>query len=165
MLQECEVRRMGKRGPKPTHLRVLEGNPGKRGNPKNEPKPEPGELDPPDFLDELGVSEWNRIAPSLKQHGLLTAWDRSMLAAYCDAYGNWVKVTREVAALGSLTVTVGENGYQQQHPAVALQNRYFETMRKTAALFGLSPSDRHGLEVKEPVEETTMARLLREARK
>ena len=80
---------MGKRGPrpKPTALRVLEGNPSKRPLPPNEPKP-PSISAPaaPLTLDAVGRTEWRRLAPQLQTLGLLTEIDRSALEVCCQIY-------------------------------------------------------------------------------
>lgn len=54
------------RPPKPTHLKVIAGNPGKRALPTNEPQPELRDLEPPRDLDEDEQREWDRIAPLLR---------------------------------------------------------------------------------------------------
>ena len=59
---------------------------------------------------------------------------------------------------------VGSNHYRQAIPEVKLQAKAFDQMKKGLAPFGLSPADRSGLEVKESVEKSPMARLLRTAK-
>ena len=79
---------MGKRGPapKPTALKVLQGNPGKR--PLNDKEPEYEKSDellkPPPYLSTHAKKEWKRIAPMLLNNGLLTNVDISALGAYCQ---------------------------------------------------------------------------------
>jgi len=58
--------------PKPTALKVLEGNPGKRPLNENEPKPEPKAPVCPKWLDNYAHKVWERLAPVLKQMGLLS---------------------------------------------------------------------------------------------
>jgi P27 family predicted phage terminase small subunit len=82
---------MGKRGPrpKPTALRMLEGNPSNRALPKNEPKPpalQPSAAAPPRTLDRVGRAEWRRLAPQLQLLGLLTTVDLSALEICCGIY-------------------------------------------------------------------------------
>ena len=62
--------------PKPTYLRILEGNPSKRPLNRNEPQPPPVEtLDPPDYLGGHAATEWCRIVPGLSAMRLLTIAD------------------------------------------------------------------------------------------
>src|SRR5262249_37411259 len=86
----CRDRRAAKghslmqgRRPKPTHLKLLQGNPGKRPYNANEPKPAPQVPSPPEHLTEVALKEWNRLAELLGRIGLLTAIDRTAFAAYC----------------------------------------------------------------------------------
>jgi phage terminase small subunit len=57
---------------KPTALKVLEGNRGKRKLPKNEPKPYPKVPDMPEGLDERAQETYKTLAPKLEKLGLLT---------------------------------------------------------------------------------------------
>ena len=71
---------------KPTTLKLLAGNPGKR--PINTREPVTGEIDlmaPPE-LSEAAVAHWNRNAPMLAKSGVLKQSDRDLLAAYAEAY-------------------------------------------------------------------------------
>lgn len=38
---------------------------------------------PPDILNGVALNEWNRVTPELERLGLLTIFDRSILAQYC----------------------------------------------------------------------------------
>jgi phage terminase small subunit len=73
------------RKPKPTTLRLLEGNPGKR---RVDPGPAPpaGPPERPEWLDAEAKAEWDRVTAVLAQMRLLSAADRAALAAYCTAY-------------------------------------------------------------------------------
>ena len=85
------------RKPKPTALKIAEGNPGKRRINGNEPKP-PGSLpDCPPHLSAVAREEWNRIAASLNRIGLLTQVDRTTMAGYCQCYGRWVEAEQKLA--------------------------------------------------------------------
>jgi phage terminase small subunit len=73
---------MAGRPRKPTALRVLQGNAGKRPLPKNEPKPPPGKAECPEWL---GVEErklWAETAPVFERMGCLTVADVQAFAAW-----------------------------------------------------------------------------------
>ncbi len=70
------------RPPKPTALRILQGNAGKRAINKEEPKPEAGAVPPP-WLGPDPRKEWNRLAPELERLGVLTVLDADALAVLC----------------------------------------------------------------------------------
>lgn len=93
---------MAGRTPKPTHLKVLEGNPGKRALNKNEPKPQAKIPSCPSHLDKEAKVEWRRISKQLLQLGLLTEIDRAALAAYCQAWSRWVYAENKISELVEL---------------------------------------------------------------
>jgi phage terminase small subunit len=70
------------RKPKPTPLRLLTGNAGKRALPVNEPKPE-GEVVRPRFLKGRAAGIWDEYAPELIRLGVLTSIDAHTFAAWC----------------------------------------------------------------------------------
>lgn len=59
------------RKPKPTALKILEGNPGKRPINENEPIPPKGTVKCPTWLEPEAKKEWKRLAPSLEAMGVL----------------------------------------------------------------------------------------------
>ena len=87
------------RKPRPTHLKILEGNPGKRSLTKNEPKPRPVNPTQPDWLLREAKAEWRRVVPELERMGLLTTVDRAALATYCQA---WARLPRRGGSAGKV---------------------------------------------------------------
>ena len=63
------------RKPKPTALKILEGNPGKRPINGSEPVPPKGGLKCPTWLLPEAKKEWKRLASSLEVMGVLTMAD------------------------------------------------------------------------------------------
>ena len=135
---------MAGRKPKPTNLKILEGNPGKRPLNHDEPQPEPG-AKCPDWLSDQGQSEWQRIAPVLERCGILTAADQIHLAAYCDSVANYVRATQEIEHLDSLTEK-GPHGTKMA-PIVSAQRNYADLMVKFGSRLGLSPADRSSIKI------------------
>ena len=133
---------MGERGPapKPTALKVLEGNPGKRALPKNEPKPEAGAVCP-DWLPADARAEWARVAPVLERIGLLTQADTAALTAYCLAWASLKDAQRMIDRDGAV-ISGGANGYQMPHPAIAIANKALLAIHRFAKEFGMTPSAR-----------------------
>jgi len=136
------------RKPKPTVLRVLEGNPGRR--PLNDREPQaPAEVpECPDFLDDEARAEWFRTAPMLQKMGLLTPADRAGLAAYCVAYSRWVAAERQVQRLGTIVKSPLKN-FPMKSPYLTVADQALETMRKFMVEFGLTPSSRSRIRVPE----------------
>lgn len=88
---------MGERGPapKPTALRVLEGNRAKRPL-RREPKPRLGAPECPKELQGEARAEWQRVVPDLDQIGLLARADRAILISYCQTWSALIDAQREM---------------------------------------------------------------------
>jgi P27 family predicted phage terminase small subunit len=138
---------MGKRGPapKPTALRLIEGNRGKRPLNKSEPKPTPVRPTRPEWMLPEAKREWNRVVPELERMGLLTAVDRAALAAYCQAYARAVQAEAVLRKSGISFVT--PNGYEQQRPEVAIARAEWQMVRAFASEFGFTPAARTRISV------------------
>ena len=130
--------------PKPTNLKILEGNPGKRPLNLDEPQPERG-AECPDWLCNRGQKEWQRLAPVLENCGILTAADQNTLAAYCEAFANYVQATQEVQRLDSL-VEQGSHGTKVA-AIVNAQRIYADQMLKWGSKLGLSATDRTDIKI------------------
>jgi P27 family predicted phage terminase small subunit len=136
------------RRPKPTYLRLVTGNPGRRPINGNEPKPESTVPEPPPELLDDARKEWDRLAVPLSKLGLLTELDRGVLAALCQAYGRWVVAERGIAALALRQPTLQglliktTNGNMIQNPLVGIANKAFADYVRYAGEFGMTPSAR-----------------------
>ena len=147
------------RKPKPTALKVLAGNPGKR--PLNDAEPNfMGERigNAPKHLSAEAKAEWKRVAPVLKAAGVLTPADRGALAAYCQAWARWVEAERKIETEGMVTTT--PSGYEMQSPWVGIANKALELMRAFAAEFGMTPSSRTRVRAEKPEHERSLAEAL-----
>ena len=128
------------RKPKPTALKVLEGNPGKRPLNDHEPIPPKGELKCPSWLLPEAKKEWKRLASSLEAMGVLTMADLTAFAGYCQAYARWKEAEEFITQHGTIVKT--PSGYWQQVPQVSIAQTYLKIMNKFAEQFGLTPSSR-----------------------
>jgi P27 family predicted phage terminase small subunit len=150
------------RKPKPTALKVLEGNPGKRPLPTNEPKPAPLAPKHPAWLHRDAKKEWKRVAPQLERLGLLTSLDMAALAGYCQAYARY-KEAEEFLNKHGTTYTVwerdqdgaikyddsGEPILRQMHswPQVQIAHKSLQQIRLFCVEFGFTPSSRGRISV------------------
>jgi P27 family predicted phage terminase small subunit len=133
----------------PTHLKLLRGNPGKRSiGPEPEPAVPDAPPEPPEFLTEIAKNEWWRIAPELHTLGLLTVLDVMPLAAYCQAYADWIAAEQAIAVMAAndpetkgLTVT-GSAGTRVINPLVEIARCAAADMVRFAGEFGLTPRAR-----------------------
>ena len=128
------------RKPRPTRLKLLEGNPGKRAINGREPQPPKALPTCPSHLSPTAKAEWKRLARTLNTVGLLTQVDRAALAAYCQAYGRWVEAEKALKETPTLLKTPA--GYVQQSPWLSISNKQLELMAKYMTELGLTPSAR-----------------------
>ena len=128
--------------PKPTHLKIIQGNPGKRPINKREPKPKLGIPPCPEHLGDEARKEWHRSAQLLAEVGLLSQIDRAALAAYCVAWGRWVEAEEQLRKTGLLVKTKSPNGFPIQSPFLAIANKAMRQMHSLLAEFGMTPSAR-----------------------
>lgn len=131
------------RKPKPTGLKVLEGNPGKRKLNDREPKPNKTAPTCPRWLEDEAKKEWKRLAKKMEAIGILTEVDMAAFAGYCQAYARWKEAEEYLSAHGATVVT--PNGYVQQVPQVSIAQTYLKLMGKYASEFGLTPASRSRL--------------------
>jgi len=129
------------RKPKPTVLKLLDGNPGMRPLNDREPKAAQGVPAMPDGLDEEAQAEWNRIVPELKEMGVLSRADRAALTGYCTAWSRWQKAEAQVKKFGEI-VKSPDKGFPMKSPYLTIADQALETMRKFLVEFGLTPSSR-----------------------
>lgn len=139
-------------GPKPTALKVIEGQRGHRTKKElerqhNEPKPRPILPDPPPYLGELGLKRWNELLPELDYCGVITVVDGDILAGYCVAYQEICNLTEDLAINGR-TYQVGTNGAHAARPEVAMLNRARDDLRRFGAELGIGAAARTKVEVK-----------------
>ena len=90
---------MAGRKPKPTAIKKLEGNPGKRKLNTKEPIPAKGMPNCPEWLMPEAKKEWERLADLMNQMGVLTEVDMAAFAAYCQSYARWKEAQVSIPAL------------------------------------------------------------------
>ena len=133
------------RKPKPSALRRVQGNPGKRGFNDKEPQPPAGLPDCPDHLSEAARQEWHRLAQTLHDMGVLTTVDRAALAAYCQSWGRWVEAEEKLQESPTLFKT--PSGYVQQSPWLSVANKQLELMGRYMSELGITPASRSRVSV------------------
>jgi P27 family predicted phage terminase small subunit len=126
--------------PKPTHLKAIAGNPGKRPLNHDEPRPEILIPECPPQLGPVARREWDRLSSDLVALRLLTNLDRAALAAYCGAYALWAEATEAIQKFGSMVKS--PSGYPIQSPYISIANRQAEIMMRIASEFGFTPASR-----------------------
>jgi len=144
------------RPPKPTALKLIEGNPGKRA--LNLDEPNAGPLgDPPADLDGGALAKWNEMA---RLWGLVvTAADRDQLAEYCRLEVRRVEADEMIRLYGSTGETSG--GQPTRSAWVIISDKIREDMRKIAVEFGGTPSSRARVKANAPPVTNKFAGLIK----
>lgn len=138
--------------PKPTRLKVLEGNPGRRDLPDDEPHLPASGIAPPDELEPAARRSWEQLVPHLERVGLLSIVDELTLAGLCTIRARLLYIWKRLRAksrsdlLEHYTTVEGEPRVRA-HPYTVMERQYLEIWRKYASEFGLSPRGRVGLQV------------------
>lgn len=135
--------------PKPSALKRIEGNRGKRRFNEKEPKAEVGAPEMPKLSREA-AKEWRRIVPVLLRIGVLTVLDGKALAAYCHAYARWLQAERDVKRYGvTIREPVLHNGRVlrsvvrlKRNPALGVSSDALKLMKSFLIEFGLTPAAR-----------------------
>ncbi len=132
------------RKPKPTKLKLLTGNPGKR--PLNEREPQPTLVaslpKPPRHLSPAGREEWLRVGSLLLRTRILTEADLTALSAYATVYGRWMTAERELKRKAILVSASPRSKIKVHNPMLPVANKAFQQMTQLLGEFGLTPSSR-----------------------
>jgi len=154
---------VGRRGPapKPTALKELTGNPGKRTTNKREPRPVQKIPPCPKHLSDEARKEWRRVSKQLAQLKLVTEVDRAALAAYCQAWARWVQAEKAMAATDFKMIETTEKGYPVLSPWFSVADKSMRQMRAFLAEFGMTPSSRSRVQAPKENEEDEFDNFLR----
>lgn len=143
---------------KPTALKELAGNPGKRALNKQEPKPASEIPVCPPHLKGVARTEWNRITKELHALGVLSLMDRASLVAYCTAWADYVQACKMVEKEGS--VVTSDKGGLYQNPWVSIKNSSMDRLVRISSEFGMTPASRTRVHVEMPTEAEEMENFL-----
>ncbi|MCV6612433.1 MAG: phage terminase small subunit P27 family [Amphritea sp.] len=97
-------------------------------------------VDPPDWLPELGREMWKTVCPHLCKEKVLAVTDLHNLEAFCSAYATFREAALEIA--GSGLVVTGATGGPVKNPAVTVKNEAMRQMVMFGGALGLDPSAR-----------------------
>lgn len=134
------------RKPKPTALKALTGNPGKRPLPSGRATAaDPVEpVEPPPFLDEYAREEWEHQIDGLLLSGVLTPRDRAVFTAYCMAWSRARKAHE--GANQSPGIVKGANGGLKENPYHRVARLEMRECIRWAVELGMTPSARARVE-------------------
>lgn len=136
---------------KPTALKLIEGNKGKRALSKNEPDPEYlNNLSAPEFLSADAAAVWDEIVPNLRQARMLTKVDVPMLAMGCNAIAQYRAAAKQVGAdlvKAKMVAPLEGDGPavptgEHVNPWLIVQSMSFKQAMAVFVQFGMSPAAR-----------------------
>lgn len=129
----------------PTVLKVLRGNPGKRGLNHDEPVLDANSPEAPSYLSRDARDEWERIVRVLAPARVLTAGDFGIVLVASQAYAQERQCDKYLARKKSLSYQVitktGEIQFKT-YPEVAQRNQARRQYISALSEMGLTPSSR-----------------------
>jgi P27 family predicted phage terminase small subunit len=145
---------MSGRRPKPTQIKILEGNPGKRKIEADDLQPEAGIPEMPKGMTFAAQREWKFMCEALIELGVLTRVDGKALAAYCECYARWEEANKLITEYGQvIQVKFQDNegnviiGDLKANPACKLSDMWLNRMKSYLIEFGLTPATRSKLKL------------------
>ena len=129
------------RKPKPSALKKLAGNPGKRALNRNEPTPELKVPAAPKHLNKVARAEWKRVTAQLLILGMLGEIDMAALAAYCSAWADFVEASAHVNKKNG-AVAYNAQGAPIRSPWMLIKKQAMDQVIAFSAQFGMTPSSR-----------------------
>ena len=125
------------RPPKPTALKLVTGNPGKRAINGSEPEPDLVlDIEPPVHLAERSAAVWREVAPMLKQIKVLTVADLIALEMLCDAVADYRHARKET---GDKFVSWSAKGSQMLNQWLVAQQLSRKAAETFMGKFGMDP--------------------------
>lgn len=162
--------------PRPTKIKILNGEPNQDRINRKEPQPREGRPTMPPHLNKPAQTEWKRIIPELQAMGILTKVDRAALAGYCQAWGKWVQVENKIKKLTNALEAKGHDAgdlyllKQDSEKAnikllLNASRDNLELMKSFLTEFGMTPSSRSRITVeKDTAKEDELEEFLNTGR-
>lgn len=137
---------MGARGrkPRPTHLKVLQGEQESRIN-RNEPLPSEDTVAVPEGISDGARKVWDELAEDLEDKGCLTPWDVYLFEAFCEAVSTY-RENRDLLRKHGYTER-GAAGGVIKSPYHQIMRDCLESMAKIGSRFGFTPGDRANMTI------------------
>lgn len=129
---------------KPTALKLIECNRGKRPLNKREPKPRGNLYDPPEWLTDQQRVGW-KYAIETAPLGLLKRVDRSTLVVWVIAEDLHRQAVEKINGGAMLIKT--PNGMPIQSPYISIINKQASVMIRAASEMGFTPASRSRVEI------------------
>lgn len=154
---------MAGRRPKPTHLKVVQGNPGRRPLNDKEPEPPKGIPAPPAGLSDVASKVWGEMSALLNRMGVLTVADTLALERLCECYAEIAECRAVLRESGRTYETISYGGgtgedavhntMHRARPEVAMLADADRRFKSYLVEFGLTPAARSKIKVSGEAED------------
>lgn len=140
------------RKPKPTALKVVGGNPGKRKLPTDEPKPPKlkANAKPPAGMTKEARKAWPRVIKILVNMKVFTMADTDAVRMYCENFARWEIATKEIATRSGMVELHPTSGALVVSPYHKIAKECEANMFKIMTEFGMTPSSRTRVKIEKP---------------
>lgn len=129
---------------KPTALKILNGNAGRRKLNMQEPQFESGIPEKPEWFDTYASEEWDRLTGNLNGQRLFTKNDLGILVSICLAYEQMLETHAILKVLGRCYTVedMGGNKHYKARPECVRFETAQREYRTLLAEIGFSPASR-----------------------
>jgi len=145
------------RKPKPTALKLLQGNPGKRRVNHEEPRVPTTLPACPRWMGKRAKWFWKQQATALNKIGLLSAVDQAAFGSYCNALAILEAANKNIDVHG--LIVESEYG-PKKNPAVTIAKDCWAAVKGFSVEFGLTPSSRSRIHVPDATPVNPLQALL-----
>jgi len=111
----------------------------------------------PEWLSEIGKSEWLKVTNQLFNIGMLHQVDLRLIEAYCNEMSLYIESEmklREIGRIDEFTNAEGDITRRQSKPLVKIKNDSLANALKLATQFGLTPVARASISAPTKIENT-----------
>lgn len=134
------------RKPKPTHLRIIEGNPGHRPLNRDEPEPDTDIGEPPAHLSPRAQYYW-REAIKHAPAGMIKQLDAGILTNYVVAQARREAAAQKVDEAGAIIKVPGSSNQFMQNPFLKVERDMVAIIQKSGSELGFTPSSRSRVKI------------------
>ena len=110
--------------------------------------------EPPAWLPQSAISEWERLVPVMRKEFPLSETDFGMLVSYCLAFSRIKTAEAEIRRSGTYLVNE-ETGKKAVNPAVRVQSQAMKDLKQSASALGMTLEARSKLALNKAKQEVT----------
>lgn len=142
---------MAGRRPKPTALKIVAGNPGKRALNKSEPSGQEFKNTAFSVLTSEAKRLWDNLSPILLKMGVLSDADKLTFERLCECYSEIQELQEQIRISGRTFETKSTDGDKtiKANPAVAMLADADRRFKSYLVEFGLTPAARSKVQMNE----------------